>query len=219
MNRYLLLCANDYLNSNLRVYGSINSANTFKQLLALPETNVTELYNSDATTSNLKNEMTKLSNKLKCNGNIGFVFYAGHGDNVRSNNNSEFNMEDYYRMSDGIVSDLDISELFDGSNLLIIVSDCCSSAHDILNVVDGKPFQGDWISFGATMEFEDDMQSDLGVLTEAISTNFDLLKNATVKEINEILTNWIQISWVGNLQHCSIQVSNETLWEFRPFKF
>jgi hypothetical protein len=216
MQKNILTCACNYSNT---LYGSITSSEAFLELFPDVES-VVKLYDKDATVSNLKREINILAEKLKKGKSLGILVYNGHG-NDRLNQKFSEGFQEYYQLYDGEFDDTEITLTFDfipNDSLLIVFSDCCSSEREILDKVNGTPFVGNWISFGATRNLEDDMQENLGVLTEAFTMNFEKIKNCSIQEIKLILEEYVSNSWVGDLQHLSIKVSNESLWSIYPFK-
>ena len=213
---YVVISANDYLNTSNRVFGSVKSAESFISVvlndLQIPAENMRIRYNIDATASNFINDITWLSDKLKNEiGALGITLFGGHGDTTGN--------LDYYCMDGGIVTEDQMAAIFTGihqDSLLLVLSDCCSAAEEFQDL--NYPFVGKWVSIGATLQPEDDLQdSDGGALVEAIVSNWYCLKEKTVKEIYDTLEDYTVNSWRGNLQHFSFYYSDSSTLTIKPF--
>jgi hypothetical protein len=215
---YTVIYASDYLNSSNRVFGSVNSAKTFIQIvlndLHVPTENSRIKYNSDASASNFIQDLAWLSNKLKDEeGALGIILYAGHGNTTGK--------LDYYCMEGGNVTEDQMAAIFNGihdKSLLMILSDCCSSSTEFLDL--DYPFVGNWVSFGATLQFEDDLQDyEGGALVEAITSlwNNNSFKYKSTKDMFDTLEDFTINSWRGDLQHFSFYCSNNNVMQMCPF--
>ena len=113
------------------------------------------------------------------------------------------------------VSDDELSEPFvdiHPTSKLITIADTCHSVS--LDMNRAKNISVKWISIKAELDHQSALQSGDG---SCMSVQlFDILSDTnnrlTIKELQNKLEQKMQQSFIGNLQKCKVEVSNENLW-------
>lgn len=202
-----------------RVYQSLPDAVRFSKILTdqfkVPKNQITELFSNDYNSSNIVKELVNLGNILKEPGKIGVIYFAGHGTQVRDTNGDEADGKDEALQTNDrrLVTDDQITKCLENAhptNWVIMIADTCHSpSFDITRLNQHKR----WVSIKAAQDYESALQSGDG---SCMSVQlFDILKEKrkrTVREMYTELDSRLKASFVGGLQTCKVEVTNENIW-------
>jgi len=179
---------------------------------------VFELYKRQITRNNVLNAISKLAKFLEEPGNVGFIYYFGHGDQIRDTNGDEADGRDeIWRLCGGshIVDD-EISNAFrkiHEKSKLILFSDSCSSG----TMMDRSLNTRNWVSFTSCRDNEDSLSSvEGGVCTlwgylPAVKASN---KTTTPKQLYDQICGNIQIP----SQHPQLNSGNNLVLKYGLFK-
>ena len=216
-----LLVARDYWGS---VKG-VDSARAFEAALLSRElvnpNKIKTLYGAAATTASVLGEYEQLINN---GGPRKLVLLVGHGNQVADIGvlDEEDGLDEVYQLPDGNIVDDDLTTLanrMQNNEFLLLVCDFCSSGTmlDSALAVPGVY----WVNISSCLPNEDSYTSGDGnamlhCLTDMLeSVDVTLL---TTREINLELCGAMRGSFIGELQHPCVSVSNDILWEEKPFR-
>jgi hypothetical protein len=212
---HLLLIAKDY-------WGTCKAVDTARNL----ETELCkhtffsstiELINDVVNAESVKAAFSQLCMTLSLPEQVGIVYMIGHGNQIPDNDKDEEDgMDEVYQLPDGNVEDDTLTgyvNQIDPSSKIILISDHCSSGtmFDKNKTKDGI----NWVSISSSLPYEDSYTSGDGnaMTSSLISVLGKTGIKLTVRDLNKELIQNMKDSWVGELQHPCITVSNDTLWD------
>jgi len=230
MKTYALVCGCDYSGS-WKVYQSCNDAKKFYNILRdvyqVKRKNIKTLYNNQFTRRNILKELDNFSKKLNEPGVTGIIYVAGHGTSSGDRNNDENDRRDenwqtYDRrcvVDDEITSIL--SRTHKDSNLTVI-SDCCHSGTvlDFIEKKKNKFNDRNWLSIGSALDNQSAIQSgDGSVCSVQLFKILHENHNITMRNLIYLLKRYMEKSFIGTMQTCVVNISNENLYDKEVFYF
>lgn len=221
-NVFALVGGSNYSGS-WQVYQSLPDAQRFSKILSeqfkIPKSNITELLSGMYSNNNVITSLTKLGNVLKEPNRVGIIYFAGHGTQIRDTNGDEKDgMDEALQTNDHqLVIDDQITKCLEqvhSSNWVILIADTCHSPSFDINPSNKHK---KWICIKAAQDYESALQSGDG---SCMSVQlFDILrekKGLTVRQLAAELDQRLKSSFVGDLQTCKVEVTNESIWD-QPF--
>lgn len=204
-----------------QVYQSLPDAQRFSKIMTdefkVPKNQITELFSEKYTSSNILAGLIKLGNELKEPGKTGIIYFAGHGTQIRDTNGDEKDGMDEALQTDDhrLVTDDQITQCLaktvHPTNRVILIADTCHSPS-----FDTSSSTQNWVSIKAAQDFESALQGGDG---SCMSVQlFDILREKrlvplTVRELAVELDRRLKNSFVGSLQTCKVEVSNDSIWD------
>ena len=152
------------------------------------------------------------------------VLLVGHGNQVADVGvpDEQDGLDEVYQLPEGNIVDDDLTTLanrMQKDGFLLLICDFCSSG-TMLDSALALPGV-DWVNISSCLPVEDSYTSgDGNVMLRCLT---DLLESIdvtslTTREVNLELCCAMRGSFIGELQHPCVSVSNDILWEEKPFR-
>jgi hypothetical protein len=179
---------------------------------------VIELYKRQITRDNVIYGLDKIARFLEEPGNVGFIYYFGHGDQIRDTDRDESDGKDeIWKLCGGshIVDD-EISRIFrklHNKSKLILFSDSCSSG----TMMDRSINNRNWVSFTSCRDHQDSLSSvEGGVCT--LWGYMPALKQANKDSTPQKVYNHIKENIQIPTQHPQLNSGNSLVLKYGLFK-
>lgn len=216
---FALVCGCNY-NGGWTTYQSYNDAVKFYKLLIdkfnFSSECIKVLYNQQYTRNNILHEMKWLASQLINENCIGVVYNASHGVQSRDYNGDEKDGydENIQTYEHSRVCDDEITDIFKNIHpkaRLTFISDSCHSGTLLDNIENEINYN--WCSIASSLDNEASIQcGDGGVLSLNLFSILDESgTNITYDELRVILEKKIKKSFIGDLQHPLVLMSNEDI--------
>lgn len=230
MKTYALVCGCDYSGS-WKVYQSSNDAKKFYNILIdvyqMNHKNIKTLYNDQFTRKNILEELNEFSKKLNEPGITGIIYVAGHGTSSNDRNKDEIDGKDenWQTYDRKCVVDDEITSILEKTHKdsnITVISDCCHSG-TVLDFIEKKKNKFNdrkWLSIGSALDNQSAIQSGDGSVCSV--QLFRILKenhNITIGELKWLLKKYMTESFIGTMQTCVVNISNENLYDTEVFYF
>ena len=224
MNRYALIIAKDYWGTIKGVETGMKFAHFLRDHKIVCEQNIEYLLQESVNANSVISSLKDIVSKLSIDNTIVYVYMIGHGNEIRDSNGDEADgLDEVYQLPDGNVADDTISDIILSSNacdtsLLVLVSDHCSSGTMIDATIENKGVH--WLNISSSQSFEDSYTSGDGNIMTACLMNLLRKSNLNSYKVSAIipdLSEEMKSSFIGDLQHPCISVSDPSVMTKYPF--
>lgn len=204
------------------LYQSVNDANKMKQILSnhYGIENIKMYINQNYIRSNIIPAMNTLAYKLKQDNQIGIIYCAGHGDWIRDRDGDEMDgMDEMWKTHrrESILDD-EIAEIFHNihpTSHLIIISDTCSSG-TVFDLQFNENLK--CIAISSCQDPQDSLQTgDGSVMSFLLMKIIDQDPTITYRNLKIKLEKEMK-KYVGDMQKCIVNVSQNELWDLSIFR-
>lgn len=214
-NHHVLIFASNYT-SNWTLYQSVNDAHKFYELMDryYRVRDIRTYLGPTYIRRNVMPAMDGLADKLRIPNQVGLIYCAGHGDRVRDHSGDEADgMDECWKThTRETILDDEIRTIFNRihpTSKIVIISDTCSSGtiHDLQFDPHVQA-----VAISSCQDPQDSLQTgDGSVMSFCL---FQILKQNKTISIRDLKTQLEQkiITYIGTLQSCNVNVSQEQLW-------
>ena len=155
------------------------------------------------------------------------TYFAGHGDRILdTSGDEEDGYDEYYIFNEGILLDDQLTILlldtkpFSPNNLVVTVSDCCSSGSALDESIPDDYYKHtlhkQWLSLGATTDTEDAfVDGDGPVFTQILCEILPQIATKLARDWQQILLDTQMKSWLGILQHFTVKMGSSVVNDMR----
>jgi hypothetical protein len=242
-SKHLLTISKNYWGANTSERCATTFSTKFSTLLSIPSNQITTLIGNDVTLATVKTTISQFVYDALLNNHyqpILYIYINGHGNQIVDANGDEIQQDinieetpvdaqdELYQLPDGNLVDDELTNIINNAvycaqaldrPLVVLISDHCSSG-SMLDKIHISWF--DWISFGSSTDTEDSyITGDGNVMTmnllNVMENNKDKLHDLTAIEFYQLLDKEMKNSFIGELQHATIHVSNRILMDIKPF--
>jgi len=232
MNKYLLVISKDYWGTSTSESTALRFTDRFKNFAGINDMNVTTLFNGGVTVSNVKDTIyksVKAALSLDVEKPRLYIYMNGHGNQIIDTNGDEWvsvyngetsidAMDEVYQLPDGNVVDDDITDTINravidcGGNkrlMVILISDHCSSG----SMIDKVDVKYDWVTIGSSLDNQDSyVTRDGNVMTNMLLSVLDKCSgDILVADFYKCLDEEMKMSYIGEMQLCTLHVSRESV--------
>jgi hypothetical protein len=156
------------------------------------------------------------------------IVMIGHGNQINDNNGDEIDGRDeIYQLPNGNITDDQLTNSINSinmsdSSLCVLISDHCSSGTMLDSQSANKGVN--WVNIASSLDYEDSYSSGEGnvmsyclinMLTRELKDHN--LHTITIADIREKLDNEMKSSFIGDLQHSCVSVSNDNVLRVKLF--
>ena len=243
-NKHLLAISKNYWGANTSEQTATTFSNKFSSLLSIPSNQITTLIGNEVTLATVKTTIGQFVYDALLNNHyepILYIYINGHGNQIVDSNGDEIQeridpeetpvdaQDELYQLPDGNLIDDELTTIINNAvysaqaidrPLVVLISDHCSSG-SMLDKIHISWF--DWISFGSSTDTEDSyITGDGNVMTmnllNVMENNKDKLHDLTAIEFYQLIDKQMKESFIGELQHATIHVSNRNLLNIHLFE-
>lgn len=235
----LLVISKNYWGADMMESTAIRFKDTFVDMTHMEQEDVVMLMGDRVNVNNVKTTLyeTVKNTLIKSSSDrpVLYVYMSGHGNQVADMDGDERipiidgeSSKDYndevYQLPDGNVVDDDITNIIqnavvdtnsDKRLLVVLFSDHCSSG----SMIDNRKVDYDWVSIGACSDMGVGYMSGIGGVMSVcmISVLSGDVITKSVREFYELLDKEMRMSFIGELQLCTVHVSSVEMLNEKVF--
>jgi hypothetical protein len=221
VNKYCLVIAKDYWGTLMAVETGKKIYDFFISYELINGEHSTFVIGDSVSCSSVISSYKDNIQRLKEPNTILYVVMIGHGNQISDINSDELDGKDeIYQLPDGNITDdlltnIIDEDIMDSTSLLVLISDHCSSGTMLDRHLISK---SNWVNIASSLDYEDSYSSGEGnvminCLLSVLDKEKDNIHELTILDIKNKLDIEMKESFIGELQHSCVSVSDDTIWD------